>query len=155
MGWETQTEVRTLGRVGARGCWTPNHRHTPLTASGPGGPQECWHVLQPCSRHAHLLGDLGHIQLIPELSGQPRKALGAGCSLPTADGVPVALQRWLLPLGHSEDTAQFPGAWCTRELLQEGRGKQQLLGADAGEWLGGPPTRRRPEPHLSYPLCQV
>lgn len=53
----------------------------------------------------HLLGNLGYIQLVVELSGQPRKALGTGCSLPTADSIPVALQRCLLTLGHSEDLA--------------------------------------------------
>ena len=76
----------------------------------------------------HLPGDLGHIQLVPEFSSQPCKALGTRCGLPSADGVPVALQRYLLTLGHPEDLAQLPGAWRARELLQEGRGQQQLLG---------------------------
>lgn len=124
MGWETQTEVRTWGRVGREVLDTPAQAH-PITAS---------------DLLTYLLGDLGHVQLIPELSGQPRKAPGAGCSLPTADSVPVALQRWLLPLGHSEYTAQFPGARCTRELLQEGGGKQQLLGAGCRGMAGRSPN---------------
>ena len=77
----------------------------------------------------HLLGDLGCIQLVPELSSQPREAVSTGCSLPSADCVPVSLQCCLLTPGHSEDPAQLPGAWHARELLQESRGQQQLLGA--------------------------
>lgn len=54
---------------------------------------------------AHLLGNLGHIQLVLELSSQPREALGTGCGPPTADSIPVALQCCLLTLGHREDAA--------------------------------------------------
>lgn len=92
--------------LGERG--TPTHGHAPLTALGPGVPRtprspstvDLWASWQA---GPHLLCDPGHIQLVMELSSQPRKALGAGCSLPIADGIPVAPQRPLLTLGHGED----------------------------------------------------
>lgn len=110
----------------------------------------------------HLLGDLVHIQLVLELCGQLRKALGTGYGLPTADNVPIALQCWLLTLVHSEDPAQLPRARCACELLQEGGGHQQLLEGSVGEELGRSPNQEEPGPwrktaqaSLPHPLCQV
>lgn len=112
----------------------------PGRAPGSGAPrdaEESWHIPtpRPGARSAgrlagrpHLLGDLGCIQLVPELSSQPRETVSTCCSLPSADRIPVSLQRCLLTPGYSEDPAQLPGAWHARELLQEGRGQQQLLG---------------------------
>lgn len=105
----------------------------------------------------HLLGDLGHVQLVPELIGQPREALGTCSSLPTADSILVALQGPLLTLRHSEDSAQLPGAWRAGELLQEGRSQQQLLG-----WAQGSVETQQglcpqpPEPQAStYPTHRL
>ena len=137
----------------------------PSTAPGPGAlarrPRP-----RPGARYAgwlagrpHLLGDLGRIQLVPELSSQLREAVGTRHSLPSADRIPVTLQRCLLTPGHSKDPAQLPGAWHARELLQEGRSQQQLLGAGCrGTAEKAPQTRGHqrpgpdsPEPHPAPP----
>lgn len=77
----------------------------------------------------HLLGNLGCVQLVPELSGQITEALGTSCSLPTADSIPVALKVYLMTLRHGKNPAQLPRAWSTCELFQKGRSQQQLLRA--------------------------
>lgn len=102
----------------------------------------------------HLLGDLGHIQLVPELSSQPRKAPGAGCSLPTTHSVLVALKRGLLTLGHSEDPAQLPGAWRACQLLQEGGSQEQLLGVGC-RGHQGPGSRLPPASPCLAPVPEV
>lgn len=136
----------------------PQAPRSSSTASGlDTGPWASWQAAPP-----HLLGDLGHIQLVLELHRQPREAPGTGRGLPAADGVPVAPQGWELPPGHGEDAAQRPGAWCARELLQEGGGHQQLLGARAGRRLGRVPNQGDPGPgprpsqtSLPHALCQA
>lgn len=69
----------------------------------------------------HLLGNLGCVQLVPELSGQITEALGTSCSLPAAYSIPVALELYLMTLRHGKNPAQLPRAWGTCELFQKGR----------------------------------
>lgn len=139
---DAQAQARPTPRA-ARTLQEPQRLLRPRTR-----PQASWQAGPP-----HLLGDLGHVQLVPELGGQPREAPGTGCGLPTADRVPIALQCRLLTPGHREDPAQLPGAGGAGEPLQEGRGRQQLLGVRESGWEE--PHQEEPRPGPSRPQAAL
>lgn len=107
------------------GAGAPPHPQAPSSPRTP--PGQSAGLLASWQAGTHLLGNLGHVQLVPELSGQITEALGTSRSRPTADSIPVVLQVYLMTLGHGKNPTQLPRAWCTCELLQEGRSQQQFL----------------------------